>query len=89
VLLDGTVAALADAGTPVESVNTDASVTLRLVDGTPTITTIELATVGRVPGSDEAAFKARRPAQRRAASSAARSPASARSRSPPRSPSSA
>jgi osmotically inducible protein OsmC len=51
-------AALADAGTPVESVNTDASVTLRFLDGTPTITTIELETVGRVPGSDEAAFKA-------------------------------
>jgi osmotically inducible protein OsmC len=49
-------AALADAGTPVESVRTDAQVTLRMVDGTPTITTIVLETVGRVPGINEAAF---------------------------------
>ena len=51
-------AALADAGTPVESVRTNATVTLRLVDGTPTITAIALTTVGRVPGVDEATFKA-------------------------------
>jgi osmotically inducible protein OsmC len=50
-------AALANAGTPVESVRTDAQVTLRVVDGTPTITAIALDTVGRVPGIDEAAFK--------------------------------
>lgn len=50
-------AALADAGTPVESVRTDARVTLRMVDGTPTITSIALNTVGQVPGIDEAAFK--------------------------------
>jgi osmotically inducible protein OsmC len=50
-------AALADAGTPVESVNTDATVTLRIVDGAPTITKIELTTVGSVPGIDDAAFK--------------------------------
>jgi lipoyl-dependent peroxiredoxin len=50
-------AALAEAGTPVESVNTDATVTLRIVDGAPTITKIELTTVGSVPGIDEAAFK--------------------------------
>ena len=50
-------AALADAGTPVESVDTDATVTLRIVDGAPTITTIALRTVGRVPGIDEAAFR--------------------------------
>jgi lipoyl-dependent peroxiredoxin len=50
-------AALADAGTPVESVKTDATVTLRFVDGAPTITKIELVTVGSVPGIDEAAFK--------------------------------
>lgn len=48
---------LADAGTPVESVRTDARVTLRMVDGTPTITSIALSTVGRVPGIDEAAFR--------------------------------
>jgi osmotically inducible protein OsmC len=47
---------LASAGTPPESVRTDATVTLRLVDGAPTITKIALVTVGRVPGLDEAAF---------------------------------
>jgi osmotically inducible protein OsmC len=50
-------AALADAGTPVTSVKTDATVTLRFVDGAPTITAISLTTVGDVPGIDEAAFK--------------------------------
>lgn len=49
---------LAEAGTPVDSVKTDATVTLRIVDGAPTITTIELRTVGQVPGIDEGAFKA-------------------------------
>ena len=44
-------AALADAGTPVNSVKTDATVTLRFVDGAPTITAIALTTVGDVPGS--------------------------------------
>jgi osmotically inducible protein OsmC len=51
-------AGLADAGTPAESVKTDAAVTIRFVEGAPTITAIALATVGRVPGIDEAAFKA-------------------------------
>jgi osmotically inducible protein OsmC len=37
-------------------VATDATVTLRLVDGLPTITKIALVTVGRVPGIDDAAF---------------------------------
>ena len=50
-------AALADAGTPVTSVRTDAVVTLRFVDGAPTITSINLTTVGEVPGIDEAAFR--------------------------------
>lgn len=49
---------LAKAGTPAESVTTDAEVTLRFVDGAPTITTIALTTVGVVPGIDEAAFVA-------------------------------
>ena len=49
-------AALERAGTPVESVQTDATVTLRLVDGAPTITKIALVTKGRVPGIDEATF---------------------------------
>ena len=47
---------LAKSGNPADSVHTDATVTLRLVDGTPTITRIALVTVGRVPGLDEAAF---------------------------------
>jgi lipoyl-dependent peroxiredoxin len=47
---------LAEAGTPPDEVNTDAVVTLRLVDGAPTITKIELTTLGRVPGIDEATF---------------------------------
>ena len=51
-------AALAEAGTPVESVKTDATVTIRFVDGTPTITSIALRTLGKVPGIDAAAFRA-------------------------------
>jgi osmotically inducible protein OsmC len=47
---------LAEAGHPPDSVHTDATVTLRPVEGTPTITKIALATVGRVPGMDEGAF---------------------------------
>ncbi|MCU1491856.1 MAG: peroxiredoxin, OsmC subfamily [Acidimicrobiaceae bacterium] len=48
---------LAEAGSPPESVRTDAAVTLRLVDGAPTITRIDLVTVGRVPGIDDATFQ--------------------------------
>lgn len=47
---------LGRAGTPPDSIHTDATVTLRPVDGSPTITKIALVTVGRVPGLDEAAF---------------------------------
>lgn len=47
---------LAEAGTPVESVETTAKVTLKILDDGPTITKIELTTVGKVPGLDEAAF---------------------------------
>jgi osmotically inducible protein OsmC len=47
---------LAQAGNPPESVRTDASVTLRRVDGTPTITKIDLVTAGKVPGIDAATF---------------------------------
>jgi osmotically inducible protein OsmC len=47
---------LDQAGHTAESVQTDATVTLRLVDGTPTITKIALVTTGRVPGIDQAAF---------------------------------
>ena len=49
---------LASAGNPPESVETEATVTLRPVDGAPTITKIDLVTVGRVPGIDEATFVA-------------------------------
>src|SRR6202140_1943844 len=47
---------LAEAGSPPDSVHTDATVTLRPVDGVPTITKIDLVTVGKVPGLEEAAF---------------------------------
>jgi osmotically inducible protein OsmC len=49
--------ALARAGSPPDSVRTDATVTLRMVDGTPTITSINLVTVGQVPGLDQAKFQ--------------------------------
>jgi lipoyl-dependent peroxiredoxin len=49
--------ALARAGSPPDSVRTDATVTLRMVDGTPTITSINLVTVGKVPGLDAAKFQ--------------------------------
>jgi lipoyl-dependent peroxiredoxin len=47
---------LGQAGHPPDSVETEATVTLRPVDGKPTITKIDLVTVGRVPGLEEAAF---------------------------------
>jgi osmotically inducible protein OsmC len=47
---------LAQAGHPPDSVKTEATVTLRPLDGVPTITKIALVTVGRVPGIDEEAF---------------------------------
>ncbi len=50
-------AALGEAGTPVDSVRTEATVTLRMVDGAPTITKIALSTVGKVPAIDAAAFE--------------------------------
>lgn len=47
---------LAQAGHPPHSVQTEAIVTLRPVEGAPTITKIALTTVGQVPGLDEAVF---------------------------------
>jgi lipoyl-dependent peroxiredoxin len=47
---------LSQAGHPPDSVRTDATVTLRPVDGAPTITKIALVTVAKVPGLDEASF---------------------------------
>ena len=75
--------ALGEAGTPVESVRTDATVTLRIVDGAPTITAIALKTVGKVPGID--AERSRRPPRtpKPVARYPRRSPASGRSRSRP------
>jgi lipoyl-dependent peroxiredoxin len=48
---------LATAGHVPGSVHTDAKVTLRFVDGAPTITQIDLDTVGAVPGIDQAEFQ--------------------------------
>ena len=50
-------AALEEAGTPPDSITTDAVVTLRIVDGAPTITKIVLTAVGKVPGLDDAGFQ--------------------------------
>jgi lipoyl-dependent peroxiredoxin len=50
---------LAREGTPPESIRTEAAVTLRIVDGLPTITKIDLLTVGQVSGLDEPAFQAK------------------------------
>src|SRR3979411_2423354 len=47
---------LGEAGSPPDTIRTDAPVTLRPVDGTPTITSTALVPGGRVPGLDEAAF---------------------------------
>jgi osmotically inducible protein OsmC len=48
---------LSQAGNVPDSVQTEATVSIRQIDGQPTIATIDLVTVGRVPGVDEAAFK--------------------------------
>lgn len=48
---------LAEAGTTATSIKTDATVTLRQVEGVPTIAKIELRTVGVVPGVDEVTFQ--------------------------------
>ena len=48
---------LAQGGNAPDSVRTDATVTLRMVDGAPTITKIDLVTVGQVPGITDAAFQ--------------------------------
>jgi osmotically inducible protein OsmC len=47
---------LSQAGNPPDSIQTNATVTLRRIDDKPTIATIALVTVGRVPGIDEAKF---------------------------------
>lgn len=50
-------AALADAGHVPERVHTDARVTIRNLDGTPTITQIALTTRASVPGLDDETFQ--------------------------------
>jgi lipoyl-dependent peroxiredoxin len=50
-------ATLSEAGHTVESVETQAKVHIRNIEGTPTISQIELITRGRVPGLDEETFK--------------------------------
>jgi len=47
---------LSKAGNPPASVQTNATVTLRLIDGAQTIAKIDLVTVGKVPGIDQATF---------------------------------
>ncbi len=49
-------AALAEGGNVPDSIKTEADVTLRFVDGAPTIAKIDLSVVGSVPGIEEAAF---------------------------------
>jgi osmotically inducible protein OsmC len=49
--------ALAEAGHVPESVQTQAKVHIRNVDGTPTIAQIDLVTRARVPGLDDATFQ--------------------------------
>jgi osmotically inducible protein OsmC len=56
---------LAEAGTPPTSIRTDAVVTLGPVEGAPTITKIELTTVGVVPGIDEVTFQRQATAAKR------------------------
>jgi lipoyl-dependent peroxiredoxin len=47
---------LADAGTPATSIETTAKVHLDRTEAGPTVTRIELDTVGQVPGVDESEF---------------------------------
>jgi lipoyl-dependent peroxiredoxin len=49
-------AGVGDAGYTAESIDTEARVHLRPVDGAPTITRIELGTTARVPGIDQEEF---------------------------------
>jgi lipoyl-dependent peroxiredoxin len=49
-------AALSEGGHAPDSIKAEADVTLRFVDGAPTIAKIDLSVVGSVPGIEEAAF---------------------------------
>ena len=72
---------LTEAGSPPESLQTQAKVTLRNVDGAPTITKIALTTRGRVPAWRTPTSRRPPRPRRRPASSRAPSPAWTRSRS--------
>jgi osmotically inducible protein OsmC len=48
---------LAQGGHAPDSVQTNATVSLRNIDGAPTIARIDLVTTGQVPGIDQAAFE--------------------------------
>jgi len=50
-------AGLEKAGKPASRVQTDAGCTLEMVNGTPTITKMELRVRGKVPGLDQAGFQ--------------------------------
>jgi osmotically inducible protein OsmC len=50
-------AVLEAGGTPVDSINTDASVALRFIDGAPTVTAVALSVTGKVPGLDADGFQ--------------------------------
>jgi lipoyl-dependent peroxiredoxin len=48
---------LGDGGNPPESIQTQAKISMRNVDGNPTITKVALTTRARVPGIDDEAFQ--------------------------------
>jgi osmotically inducible protein OsmC len=50
-------AGLEKAGKPATRIQTDAACTLEMVNGTPTITKMELTVRGKVPGIDQAGFQ--------------------------------
>src|SRR5207249_8741595 len=50
-------AGLEKAGKPASRIQTDAGCTLEMVNGTPTITKMELRVRGKVPGLDQAGFQ--------------------------------
>src|SRR5207245_5637134 len=50
-------AGLEKAGKPAARIQTDAACTLEMVNGTPTITKMELKVRGKVPGLDQAGFQ--------------------------------
>jgi lipoyl-dependent peroxiredoxin len=58
--------ALAEAGTPPDSINATAGVSLRRIDDAPTIAQIDLDVIGSVPGIDEATFVATAEAAKKA-----------------------